>query len=80
MKKILIDQRLYSISQSDYERIMIAEGDCCGSCNKETLQNLRNVLLDIITKYSDIELHVTHIPSDQYAIKNKITYDDNLPF
>lgn len=81
MKHILIDQSLYLISDKDFERIQYAEGDCCGSCNEHTLQNLRNVLLDVIMRYDIIELAITHIPKDQFSPKPPIETDmDELPF
>lgn len=85
MKHVLIDQSLYLIEESDFKRIEQAEADCCGSCNAHTLQNLRNVLLDIITRYNWLDLAVTSIPREQFIPRqvNDIYTDidlDNLPF
>lgn len=80
MKYLIIDQELYLIKEQDLRKVYEAEGHCCGSCDKWTLQNLRETLLDIMSRYNPLKVDLANLPDDQFAEKSEINLDDGLPF
>ena len=80
MKYIIIDQELYLITEQDLQKVYEAEGICCGSCNKWTLQDLRETLLEIMSSYKPLEVDLIQMPEDQFAEKSEINLVDDLPF
>ena len=80
MKYLIIDRELYFISEKDLQKVYEAEGHCCGSCNQWTLQNLREILLDIMGRYKPLKVDLTQLPDDQFAKKSEINLGDDLPF
>lgn len=80
MKYLIIDRELYLISEQDLRKVYEAEGHCCGSCNECTLQNLRETLLEIMSRYKPLKVDLTQLPADQFAEKSEINLGDDLPF
>jgi hypothetical protein len=80
MKYLIIDQELYLIKEQDLRKVYEAEGHCCGSCDKWTLQNLRETLLDIMSRYNPLKVDLANLPDDQFAEESEINLDDGLPF
>lgn len=80
MNYIIIDQELYLIKEQDLDKVHEAEAICCGSCNKWTLQDLRETLLDIVSRYKPLKVYSIEIPEDQFSEKSEIKSSDDLPF
>ena len=80
MEYLIIDQKLYLIKEQDLRKVYESEGHCCGSCNEWTLQNLRETLLDIMSRYKPLKVDLTQLPDDQFAEKSEINLDNGLPF
>ncbi len=80
MKYLFLDQDLYLISEADMEKYDSEICSCCGSCNKYTLQDLREVCLSIKAKYKPLKCEFNETPEDQKIKKEKIDMNDDLPF
>lgn len=78
MKYLLIDSDLYKVSGQDLLNVQGAVGNCCGTCNEHTLQELREILLDIKIRYKPVECELVEIPEDQNV---PVDFDNgDLPF
>jgi len=81
MKYLHLDNEIYAISDDDMNNVCSAVGGCCGICCKETLQDLREVFLDIKNRYKphDVEGHHT-MPNDQFDKNSKDYFQDKAVF
>lgn len=76
-----LDYGLYIISDEDMDSVIFAVGNCSGVCCPESLQELREVFLDIKSRYNPLPIEGQHItPSEQFDTTNPDFAGSNMPF
>lgn len=84
MKYIIIEDNLYILSDSDFTKIISAEACCFGSCNKESISELKETITYVLLNYEPICTKITWIGNlkepDEPTDETDFDDVDDLPF
>lgn len=61
---IVLDRLVYRIRKNDYENLLLSFNSCCGTCNNDTLNDLRSICNFIKNNYTSYtkEYHYFETP------------------